>query len=140
MNESVKNSFTLPSPILDNGSNEKFEEFGPLPNHIAEYIKTNVGENNFKELFEGDVFNIDLRTDLTLKELILVNRIRITDIFLKENLGFSVYSQFITDYLKLKVSLDRKSRSEFVDINRKDRFNQHLREFTTFSDLSKVKQ
>lgn len=111
-----------------------------LPNHIEEYLKNNVGENAFRDLFEGTEENIDLRTELNENEVDCVNKIFINNEFLKAKLGSDIYHEFLINYMRLKVSFNRGSRVEFVDINRKDRFEQNLQRFGNFANLSKVKE
>lgn len=112
----------------------------PLPNHIEEYLKESVGENAFRDLFEATDENVDLRSELDEKELDCVNKIYINNLFLKEKIGSDIYKQFLIKYMRLKVSFNRGSRGEFVDINRKDHFETNMNRFNTFSNLSKVKE
>lgn len=107
--------------------------------HIEEYVKNIDSDNHFEELFEGDV-NIDLKTELNESELILVNKINQNAIFLKEKIGHHIYKDFLTNYLRFKVSYLRQSRKEFVDVNRQERFEQNLGRFNNFANLSKVKE
>lgn len=122
---------------------EREEFYKPvfLPDPIEEYVKDNLGqESTFQDLFEATEENVDLRTEVTWPELVIVNKIKVVDDFIKEKLGESVYHNFINKYLRLRVSTDRKSRTEFVDINKKDRFQDKLKEFGSFAALSKVKE
>lgn len=120
------------SQVMDSAST-------PL-NHIEEYVKENIKDDNFKDLFEATSENVDLRTDLSSDELVIINKVKINNLFLLDKIGFDIYSSFVESYLRLKISYDRKSRSEFVDINRKDRFEQNLQRFGNFQNLTKVKE
>ena len=113
-----------------------------LLNPIEEFIKNNTEqEPTFQTLFEiDDKENVDLKTDLSTQEIVLINKIKMNDLFIKNNLGYSPYSEFLISYMRLKVSKDRKSREEFVDINRKERFEKDLKKFGDFSNLMKVKE
>lgn len=111
-----------------------------LPDHIEEYVKHNVGDNAFRDLFEATEDNVDLRTELNEDEVVLVNKIHINNLFLKSKLGIDVYKEFLVNYLRLKVSFNRGSRTEFVDVNRRDRFEQNLNRFSNFANLTKVKE
>lgn len=111
-----------------------------LKNPFEEYFKEKVGENNFLELFEANKQDVDLKTDLTIFEIIIINKLRVDNIFLDDKMKFPLFDDFLDNYLRLKISLDRKSRMEFVDINRKDRFEQNLQRFGNFSNLMKVKE
>lgn len=90
-------------------------------NHIEEYFLKN--DNNTtaiasKELFKGD--NIELRTDLKDEEIILINTMMFNNELLKEVGCEEVFKSFITNFMRLKVSKDRKSRGEFVSINKQN--------------------
>lgn len=112
-----------------------------LPNHVEEYLKNNVGENAFRDLFEATEDNIDLRTELNENEVDCVNKIFVNNQFLNSKFKDSnIYKSFLINYLRLKVSFNRGSRIEFVDVNKKDRFEQNLKTFGNFSNLSKVKE
>lgn len=129
--------------IMDSPGNE-------IPNHIEEYLKTNVGENAFRDLLEADENNVDLRTELNENEVDIVNKIFINNEYLKSilsrnqdkksKLGVDVYGEFLNNYLRLKISFNRASRMEFVDINKKDRFENNLTKFNSFANLQKVKE
>lgn len=112
-----------------------------LPNHIEEYFDESSNKSEFVDLFEAEQDNVDLRTDLTHKEIILVNIITLNSEMLnKLGIHNDFYSRFIDNYKRLKVSMDRKSRTEFVDINKKERFENNLSKFNAFSTLQKVKE
>lgn len=111
-----------------------------LPTHIEEYIKSNVGENAFRDLFEATDDNVDLRTELNENEVDCVNKIFISNLYLMSKLKDSIYGDFLINYMRLKVSFERGSRLEFVDINRRERFEQQLGKFSQFANLSKVKE
>lgn len=112
----------------------------PLPNHIEEYLKESVGENAFRDLFEAEDENVDLRTHLNADELVIANKIYANNMYLLQKLGIDIYGDFLINYLRYKISYERLSRSEFVDINRKDRFEQSLGAVNTFANLKKVKE
>ena len=115
------------------------EEIKKFP--LEEYFKNNSEkENTFIELFEATAENVDLRTDLSISEILILNSMYINSKFL-EKLGLKpLYSGFLDKYMRLKISLDRKSRGEFVDINKKDRFKDKLQEFGNFKNLGEVKK
>ena len=92
-----------------------------MSNHIEEYFADNTASKEVltsKELFRAEEKDIDVKTDLILKEIILINKLKYNDIVLKDSGLEQVYSKFLNNYEKLKISLDRKSRTEFVDMNR----------------------
>lgn len=113
----------------------------PLINPIEEYVKNNCDkENIFLDLFEANRENVDLRTDLTIQELVIINKIKQNCAFLKKKIGAEIYGDFVNDYLRLKISMDRKSRAEFVDINRHENFKKNLEQFGNFKALADIKK
>lgn len=112
-----------------------------LPNHIEEFMDSKAKRSDFVDLFEAKEDNVDLRTDLSHPEIVLVNILQINAEFMnKKGLDGNIYQRFINGYKRLKVSLDRKSRAEFVDINKKERFESNLDKFNSFANLKKVKE
>lgn len=113
-----------------------------LENPIEEYFKEGLnGESTFPELFEANKENVDLRTDLITHEAVLIiSKLQVDNEFLDEKLNFRLFDALIEHYLRNLVSLERKSRMEFVDINRRDRFKENLKDFGNFSNIMKVKE
>jgi hypothetical protein len=113
-----------------------------LINPILEYFKSNTEkeESPFLELFEATDEDVDLRTDLSIQEIIIVNKIMHNCTFLTKKIKSSIYEDFIYQYLRLKISKDRKSRGEFVDINRREDMDHNLQKFSNFSNIAKVKE
>lgn len=92
-----------------------------MSNHIEEYFAQSPQSKEVltsKELFRADPENTDIKTDLSYQEIILINKLMFNDSLLKSKGLEPIYKDFINRYLRLKISLDRKSRSEFVDMNR----------------------
>jgi len=110
-----------------------------LPNHIQEFVDNNPDAEKFLELFQATKKDIDLKTELNVKELVIVNKIRIMSEFLISKKLSPIYSDYINSHMRLRVSTDRKSRGEFVDIHKKDRFEQNLKKFGDFKNLTDSK-
>lgn len=110
-----------------------------LPNHIKEYFDNIGNEEKFLEIFEATDENIDLRTEIDIQEIVVLNKLRTFMIFLKEKKLDTLYNSFFHSYLRLKVSNERKSRTEFVDIHRKERFEQNLKRYGDFKNLFDAK-
>lgn len=92
-----------------------------MSNHIEEYFTDSSQSKEVltsKELFRAEEKDLDVKTDLILKEIVLVNKLKYNNIILKEAGLEPIYEKFLVNYEKLKISLDRKSRTEFVDMNR----------------------
>lgn len=111
-----------------------------MPDHIEEYVIKNSQRSSFLDLFEAKADDVDLKTDLTIHELILVNKIKCNNEYLKNHKLSSPYSYFLENYMRLKFSMDRKSRAEFVEINRKDNLEKNLKKFSEFTNIAKVKE
>lgn len=88
------------------------------------------------ELFSSNSDGVTLKTDLNDKEVFLANNILIDGELIKKDLGFDLYGSFLENFKRHKVSRDRKSRSEFVDVNKKDKFDDHLSKFANLRDLA----
>lgn len=117
------------------------EEQINLPNHIEKYFNNKSKSSNFIELLEAENNNVDLRTDLSIEEIILVNTIILNGEFLKNRgLKNNIYERFINHYLRLKISKDRLSRQEFVTINKTDNNKETMEKLNTFANLKKVKE
>jgi hypothetical protein len=92
-----------------------------MSNHIEEYFAESTQSKEVltsKELFRANREDVDIKTDLSWQEIVLINKLIFNNALLKEAGLNPVYSDFIEEYLRLKISLDRKSRGEFVDMNR----------------------
>lgn len=89
--------------------------------HIEEYFADTSQSKEIltsKELFRAEKDNVDIKTDLTWQEIVIINKLKFNSRLLKEYGLVDIYEHFIEGYLRLKISLDRKSRGEFVDMNR----------------------
>lgn len=111
-----------------------------LPNHIEEFLSSKTKTSDFIELFEAKNDNVDLRTDLTLQEIPFVVAIHFNHEFLKKRNIPSPFGTFINQFERSRTSLDRKSRAEFVDVNKRERFENNLDKFNSIAQLQKVKQ
>lgn len=92
-----------------------------MSNHIEEYFAEGSQSKEVitsKELFRATREDVDVKTDLGIKEIVLINKLLFNNELLKAHKLDGVYSDFLNSYLRLKISLDRKSRGEFVDMNR----------------------
>jgi len=92
-----------------------------MSNHIEEYFADASQSKEVltsKELFKALPEDVDIKTDLSLQEIVLIGKLKFNNLLLKESGLNPVYTEFLQHYLRLKISLDRKSRGEFVDMNR----------------------
>lgn len=116
-----------------------------LPDHVEEYFLDKDTAKELllsRELFKADE-NLDLKTDVSFKEskeLVLVNKLYFMGDFLKRTVGYSPFNSFVAQYLRLKISADRQSRMEFVDINKKENFDNNLKKIANFKTVLDAKQ
>ena len=92
-------------------------------NHIEEYFtqsKETSEERASRQIFTAKKEDVDIKTDLNIKEIPLLNAMFLNDRVLVESGLDPCFSLFYEEYLRLKISLDRKSRGEFVSINKRD--------------------
>lgn len=90
----------------------------PKINVIEEYFK-DTGAHTLKknELFDaGD--DIDIKTDLTHEQITLINTLHENDLFLAEKGLKPVFNSYYEKHMRLLISKERKSRGEFVDVER----------------------
>ena len=87
-------------------------------NPIEEYFK-DTGKNVEKEhIFTGDDADIDLKTELNDKEISHISIMTFNDQFLKRQGIKPIYTPYINNFMRKKVSKNRQSRKEYVDIKK----------------------
>lgn len=104
---------------------------------IFEDIK-NTNDNSLELFAQGDV---TLRTDLLNKEVVLVNCIHTDNELMKKSfkrfkIEFDLFDEFLTSFKRHKVSLDRKSRGEFVNVNMKNTLDRDLTRVSNLKNLT----
>ena len=112
-------------------------------NHIEEYFSNKESNRDVlvsKELFKAERKDVDIRTDLKDKEIVLVNKLIFNNFLLRKYKVFPVFDEFINEYMRLKISLDRKSRGEFVTMNRGDKTQDLLSGMSDFSNIMQSKK
>jgi len=113
-------------------------------NPIEEYLLNNDENSNnliSKEIFEVDnLENLDFKTDLSDNDIKNISCMHYNDLFLKK-IGFKpIFINYYIKFMKLRISKDRQSRSEFVNINKtsnEDETLTKLNEFTSIKDSKK---
>lgn len=107
-------------------------------NHIFEYLERNEmssQEKASKEIFTGDEKSIDLKTHLDDFEISKISSMKLLDNVLKSRGLSSQFNKFYDHLLRLKVSKDRLSRSEFVSINKTDSSNDVMEGIKTAGSI-----
>ncbi|MFP4025964.1 MAG: hypothetical protein ACLFVR_15695 [Thiohalospira sp.] len=92
-----------------------------LSNHIEEYfleVEKDSQAQASKQIFQASDEDVNIKTELSQAEIILMNKLHINNDFLVRKGLKPVFKPFMVNYMKLKISLDRKSRQEFVNINK----------------------
>lgn len=110
-----------------------------LPDNIDEYFVKVEGSKeaiNSRELFQADERNVDIKTDLKWEEITLINKIIFHNELLKSKGLPGLYEHFLYHYMRLKISLDRKSRGEFVSINKTDKTDEALNLASNMSNIT----
>lgn len=114
-----------------------------LSNHIEEYFAKIEGSRDLitsREIFKAEKENIDIKTDVDIKEIILINKILYNNKLLASKKLNPVWSDWINQYMRLKISLDRKSRGEYVDVNRSSDNSKLMQDMSNFKNISDAKK
>lgn len=92
-----------------------------MSNHIEEYFTKIEGTKeafHSRELFKATREDVDIKTHLTDEEISLISKIQWFNDLLKRKGLVPMYTDFLYNYMRLKISKDRLSRTEFVNINK----------------------
>lgn len=134
----LKSSKIIPQTLKSTPKQATNEDFKDKINPIDEYfskIETSRDSVNAKSIFSVDTDNLELKTELKIREIVILNNLKMNDVFLV-NRGLSpVFSEFIKSYERLKISLDRKSRGEFVSINKQNTTEDAISQMSNFSNI-----
>lgn len=89
-------------------------------NPVEEYFKETGNENKrFTEVFEVNESDVDIKTELDEEKITQITTLYETDLFLLETLGIKpIFYSYYQKYMRLLISKDRKSRSEYVEVNK----------------------
>lgn len=88
-------------------------------NQIEEYFKDS-GASALKknELFDGEESQIDIKTELSEQKIVLINTLHENDIFLESKGLKPLFKSYYEKHMRLLISKDRKSRGEFVEVEK----------------------
>ena len=114
----------------------------PLPDNIDEYfVKIEGSKEAFhsRELFKAEK-DVDLKTDLGAQEINYINTLMFNDVLLMSKGLKPVFKGFITKYMRLRFSLERKSRGEFVNINKSDKSEEAINLASNLSNITGAKK
>lgn len=126
--------------IVTNTNNEVSKK---LPDNIDEYFTKIEGTKeafHSRQLFEAKREDVDLKTDLSIQEIVLINKLLFNNELLNRKGLVPIYTDFLNHYMRLKFSLDRKSRVEFVSINKTDKTDEMLTGMSNLSNITGVRK
>ena len=139
----LKKSKIIDKPKIKEHKEIKVTSNPQSKNHIEEYF-SNKEENKdvltSKELFKAEKKDVDVRTELDVKEIVLVNKLIFNNITLRKYKLFPIFEDFVTEYMRLKISLKRQSRGEFVAMNRGDKSQELIKGMADFSNIVSAKK
>jgi len=110
-------------------------------NKIFEQIKGSDSDISL-ELFSNnnDTDDIALKTDLNQREFVITTAIVTLGPIIFSKIGYNPYENFIREFKRHKVSLDRKSRAEFVAINQADTLDKNLDKVANLKTLTDTRK
>lgn len=114
-----------------------------MPTNVEEYFTNQEGNKDVlvaKEIFRAEPENVDIKTDLSHEEIQKITTLMYNNDLLKSKQLKPVYKNFLKNYMRLKISLERKSRTEFVDINKSNDMKQGLQDLSNFKNIEDSKK
>jgi len=114
-----------------------------MSDNIEEYFAKIEGTKeqfHSRELFKAGEEDIDLKTDLTNEEIGIITTLFFNDSFLKKKGLKPLFINYYYKFMRLKVSKDRKSRGEFVSINRSQSPDDLLNTANNLKNLTDVRK
>lgn len=130
------------SPIKREDDSVSPRSHTQLDNPIDEYFVRQDGNADAlvsKELFKANSESIDIKTELIQEEIMIFNNMFYNDFLLKQKGLKPVFQHMIHKYMRLKISLNRKSRGEFVDMNKKNHAEDTYNQFSSLSNFAQLK-
>lgn len=116
----------------------------PISNHIEEYFAQNTENASVltsRAIFDAKPEDVDIKTDLQWREISLIAGLNEFNRTMKKHQVKQIYSKFLEEYLRLKISLERKSRVEFVDMHRaKDNTQDTLNTLSNVGNIISAKK
>lgn len=110
----------------------------PIDRISEKFSRSNL--DNSIELFKASEKDVDIKTDLTHEEQVLMACILTENDLISNKLkGFSLYGSFSQHFMRTKISLDRKSRAEFTRVNDKGSMDRDAERMSALKNLSEVR-
>lgn len=114
-----------------------------MSNHIEEYFTKIEGTKeafHARELFKATRDDVDIKTHLGDEEIALITKIKWFDDLLKRKKLVPIYTDFLYNYMRLKISKDRLSRTEFVNINKTNNPEDAINLMSNLSNITGTKK
>lgn len=90
-----------------------------LNNPVEEYFRQQDRKPTHSEIFEAKESDVELKTELDLNKITQVTTLFENDLFLETRLGIPpIFESYYQKFMRLMISKDRKSRAEFVEVNK----------------------
>lgn len=88
-------------------------------NPIEEYFKDQKNNAQGDEVFKANEGDVDIKTELSDDSIVQITTLYETDKYLYETLGIKpIFLSYYEKYMRLMISRNRKSREEYVEINK----------------------
>ena len=110
-----------------------------MSNHVEEYFEKAVKSSENiagKQLFSGDEDNIDFKTDIDEEEIRNITSLYMNDKYLNDVGLNPVFKRYYSKFMRLVVSKNRQSRSEYVSINKNDHTDETIDQLSNLSNLT----
>lgn len=114
-----------------------------MSNHIEEYftnIETNQANISSKELFNVDEDKLDFKTEVTDNELRIISNLYVMDNYLNSIGMPKIFEEYYIKFLRLVISKNRKSREEYININKTNNDEDTINRLSDFANITGSKQ
>lgn len=101
----------------------KSNDYENLPDHISEYFSNQEAINNrlSRDLFQASDKDVEVKTELEHDEIKIISTLKFNDEYLISKGLNPFFIKYYNNYMRLMISKDRKSRQEFVEMNKSEK-------------------
>lgn len=101
----------------------KPSEYEDLPDHISEYFANQEAVSNrlSRDLFQASDKDVEIKTELNHDEIKIISTLKFNDEYLAGKGLKPFFMKYYNNYMRLMISKDRKSRQEFVEMNKSEK-------------------
>jgi len=114
-----------------------------LPDHIRDYFDKVEGTKeqfHSRELLRATENDVDLKTHLNNEEIAIIATLFCNDAFLKKKKLKPIFGTYVYKFMRLKFSLDRLSRGEFVNVNKAQNKEDILSTMSNIKNITDVRK